>query len=230
MQLFAELRSNHGATTIIGYDFKSSFEDLAQRDEVDCFIVAAECGFSPLGAGSEFFSKDLSVSSSTIASLANWSRFEVDKICIVGVPSKDSSGLLKGIVLASCENSKCYQEYLGRGMLSDEFYYHVTYESIAYATTVLKAKKIGITHLSCGTCFRREIARSNVEAVAHFCDNEPDCPIASFVFAGCCIETRHLQSIRSLNDGRRSEVRKRLNISNFQKNGFDVVTIDYDSR
>jgi len=45
MNRLAELRSKQNAVTLVGYDFDSSFDSIAERGEVDCFIVSTD---SPL--------------------------------------------------------------------------------------------------------------------------------------------------------------------------------------
>ena len=82
----ATLQSNHGHRTAIGYDFHAFFKELAERGEADACIVSTEEGFSPLGASRDFFSRDLGISyEDEIKPLANWNRFENERITLVAL-------------------------------------------------------------------------------------------------------------------------------------------------
>ena len=80
-----------------------------------------------------------------------------------------------------------------------DFYYNVTYESIALACGRWGARRLAISHLSGSGAFHEDIATCNAEALAHYCDATPTSVIESFMFVGCCIEMSHLTGIARLN-------------------------------
>ncbi|MBU6402501.1 MAG: hypothetical protein KGS61_19445, partial [Verrucomicrobia bacterium] len=130
---FTTLVSKSGFSTKIGDDFVTAFSDLAQSGEVDAFIVATEDGFSPLGAARGFFADDLGRRETDIAELANWNRFQNERVTLVGLDSRRSGSRLRGIILAPSETSKCYERFAVpvHGRPYRDFYYNVTFEAIA---------------------------------------------------------------------------------------------------
>ena len=229
MQSIANLQSRQGTTTLIGHHFAASFEELAKRGEVDCFIVSTEDGFSPLGANRDFFADDLGIDDDEIRKIANWNRFKNDEVSLIGLPSRNPSGRLRGVVLAASETSICYQQFAPafHSMPYRNFYYNVAYESISYAAKSLGARKIAISHLSGSGHFHEDIATCIAEALAHFCDNAKNPKIDSFLFVGCCIEERDLSGIRRLN--MEGEITRHRDIctTNSKKNGFEVISLDW---
>ncbi len=199
---FATLQSKHGHRTVLGYDFHALFGDLAQRDEADVAIVSTEEGFSPLGGSRDFFERDLNISyDGEIKPLANWNRFENERVTLVALASRREGSLFRGVILAPSETARCYEQLATpfHGLPHRSFYYNVTYEAIAYACREWGARKLAISHLSgCGS-FHEDIATCHAEALAHFCDAEPESAPDSFVFCGCCINEDHLKGIRRLN-------------------------------
>lgn len=111
MHRLAILQSRQGARTLLGYDFSSSFEELAERGDVDCFIVSTEDGFSPLGANRDFFAADLGIDDGDIRRIADWNRFRNDEISLIGLSSRNPSEKLRGVVLAASETSRCYEQF-----------------------------------------------------------------------------------------------------------------------
>ena len=201
---FAELRSSAHRKTVIGYDLRALFEDLANRGEADVAIVSTEDGFSPLGGSSRFFEEDLQVSyRNVISPLADWNRFENPRVTLVAIQTRNPLGRLRGVILApgsNTENYKVFGSHSGRyGTPSRNYYYNVSYEAIAYACIHWNAKKIGISHLCSSGDFHEDIATCHAEALAHFCDEHPSSAPESFVFCGCCMTADQLKGIRRLN-------------------------------
>ncbi len=229
MNLLAELKSKQNTATKLGYEFHDSFEIITNNGEADCFIVATEYGFSPLGAASYFFSRDLQVSASDIRAIADWNRFNNEKISLIGIKSHNPSGKLKGIILAPGQTSRCYEQFvnIAGGIPYRDFYYNVSYESIAYAAGVLGAKKIAMSHLSASGEFHQDIATCTAEALAHYCDKPGNKEINSFIFAGCCIKLQHLSGIQRLNYEGNTTAHKDINTTITQKNGFDIINLDW---
>ncbi len=229
MDLLTTLSSKQGKITLIGYDFDSSFENLTERGEADCFIISTEDGFSPLGAAKAFFSKDLGISKTTFQKLANWNRFENYEFFIMGLPSHNPSSRLRGVILAPSETSKCYEQFAPAfyGKPYRDFYYNVTYESISYASNVLGAKKIAMSHLSGSGHFHEDIATCTVEALTHFCNKKDSPAIESFLFIGCCIEKRHLLGIESLNLERNLTKHRDIHTHKSSGFGFDVISFNW---
>jgi hypothetical protein len=229
MNTLAELRSINGTTTIVGYDFDSSFEELVETDQVDSYIVATEDGFAPLGHWKGFFSKALGVNKNKIGMIADWNRFKNSDVSLIGLPNQGPDGKLRGVVLAASEASRCYEQFATPryGNPYRDFYYNVAYESISYAVNTLGAKKLAMSHLSASHHFHEDIASCIAEALAHFCD-EPNTPqIDSFLFVGCCIEKAHLSGIQRLNKEGTVTRHQDIQINKSEKDGFEVITLNW---
>lgn len=201
MKPLATLVSAQKFSTRVGYDFTNSIEKLAAKKEVDALIVSTENGFSPLGAARAFLAADLGIPENEIVQLADRNRFDNPMVTLVALKSRRPDSLLRGLILAPGETSRCYSRFgiEMRTPPSRDFYYNVTYEAIAHACNAWKARRLGITHLSASGNFHRNIATCNAEALAHFCDEAIVSTIESFAFVGCCITVEHLEGIRRLN-------------------------------
>lgn len=202
MQLFTTLQSNHERHTNIGYDFHVFFKGLAERGDADVAIVSTEEGFSPLGISRDFFEHDLGISyEREIKPLANWNHSDNERVTLVALASHKTGSLLRGIILAPCNNTRSYEPFVRSydPRPNRDFYYNVSYEAIAYVCGEWGARKIAISHLSGSGQFHEDIATCHAEALAHYCDEHPNTAPDSFVFCGCCITPEHLQGIRRLN-------------------------------
>ena len=229
MNKLAELHAKNGTTTLVGYDFSSSLEELVRQELVDCYIVSTEDGFSPLGTSKEFISHELGIAKSDIGELADWNRLENPSISMVGLPNQNPSGHLKGVVLATSGASECYKQFVESTYSKPfrDFYYNVAYECIKYATKTLKAERIAISHLSAGRHFHEDIATCVAEALAHFCDKNESPHIKTFMFVGCCIEPSHLSGIQRLNvEGDRTHHRN-IRTQPSKRNGYEVISFDW---
>ncbi len=228
MNKIAALRGQGGHTTLLGYDFNSSFEALAERGEVDCFIVSSEDGFSPLGSARRFFSHDLGIDEKQISDVANWNRFECPTASLVVLPSLTAAGKLRGVVLAASESSKCYEQFAvpRYGKPYRDFYYNVAYESIVLATRHLKAKRLAISHLSVSGSFHEDIATCVAEALAHYCDEPAEPRIDSFLFVGCCMQPYHFHGITRLNAEGNLARHTAIPKTTALRSGFEVVSLD----
>lgn len=216
MNTFATLQTNHGRRTAIGYDFHAFFKKLAERGEADVAIVSTEEGFSPLGASRDFFEQDLGISyEREIKPLANWNRFDNDRVTLVALASRRPESLLRGIILAPGNNTRCYEPFARSfdPRPNRDFYYNVSYEAIAHLCGDWGARKIAISHLSgCGQ-FHEDIATCHAEALAHYCDGHPATAPDSFVFCGCCITPEHLQGIQRLNAEGKTTVHRPIQVA-----------------
>lgn len=223
MNPLATLQSNTGHRTLVGYDFHASFKELADRGEADTCIVSTEEGFSPLGASRDFFSRDLGISyEDEIKPLANWNRFENERITLVALASRRPGSLLRGLILAPAETSRCYEQLppsVRCHLPCRDFYYNVTYEALAVACGQWGARRIAISHLSgCGR-YHEDIATCHAKALAHYCGANPESAPDSFVFCGCCITLEHLHGIRGLNAEGQSSKHRPIQITTEAKAG-----------
>ena len=231
MNVFATLQSSHGHRTTIGYDFPTLFSELAERGEADACIVSTEEGFSPLGAARDFFERDLGISYEyDIKPLANWNRFDNERITLVALASRRPGSLFRGIILAPGETSHCYERLpvsVGCHRPCRDFYYNVTYEALVVACGQWGARKIAISHLSASGHYHEDIATCHVEALAHYCDAKPDSAPDSFVFCGCCITPEHLQGIRRLNAEAQRTAHRQIQLTAEIKDGATLVHLDW---
>jgi len=228
MNTLADMHSKNSAATLVGYDFSNSLEELVRREKIDCYIVSTEDGFSPLGTSKQFISNELGICEHDISALANWNRFDNPLVSLVGLSNQNPSGSLKGVVLAASETSKCYEQFAVpfHSRPYRDFYYNVVYESIEYATKILKAEKLAISHLSGSGHFHEDVAACVVEALAHFCDSNDSPHIETFMFIGCCIKPSHLTVIQRLNLEEDRSKHRNIRTQSSQRNGFEEISLD----
>lgn len=195
------LNSINSAQTVIGYAPGMLFEDLAKKGEADIAIVSTEEGFSPLGGSRYFLESDLGISyDKVIRPIADWNRFENERVTLIVFPSQNPESLLKGVILAPGENCKSYSAFCSPYSKKPhrDYYYNVCYESIHFACRVLHAKKIAISHLSSSNKFHEDMTTCQVEALTHFCNANKCYEPESFTYCFCCIDQKHLQGIRKI--------------------------------
>ena len=202
-KLFSVLVSRQGSKTHIGSALGKLFNDLAKAGEADAGIMSTEEGFSPLGASRNFFESDLGIPyDSEIRRLAHWNRFENTKITLIALKSRRPDSVLRGIILAPGSNTKSYEPFarLAYARVHRDFYYNVAYEAIAHACLEWGASKLAISHLSSCGQFSKDMATCQTEALAHFCDQNPEQSPQNLTFCNCCIKEEHFDGIGSLND------------------------------
>jgi hypothetical protein len=229
MHKLAELQSKQGTTTVVGYNFTSPLEEIVQRGEADCYIVSTEDGFSPLGAARRFISTSLGIDENVIRKIADWNRFQNDQISLIGLPNKIPFSKLLGVILAASETSRCYEQFAPafHSRPYRDFYYNVAYESISYAANTLGAKRICMSHLSGSGHFHGDIATSIAEALGHFCDNDKNAKLDSFIFVGCCIECSHLAGIQRLYSEGNMTGHRDIRTWISKTTGFEVINLDW---
>lgn len=226
----AILQSMHGKNTSVGYDFQTHFQGLAERGEADVAIVSTEEGFSPLGMARDFFENDLGISyEDEIKPLANWNRFDNDRITLIALPSRRSESLLRGIILAPGGNTRSYSPFVRSydPRPNRDFYYNISYEAIAYACHQWGARKLAISHLSSSGGYHQDIGTCHAEALAHFCDMEPEFAPESFVFCGCCISEAHLSGIQRLNSEGKLTVHRSIQVATEIKGRATMLHLDW---
>ena len=103
----------------------------------------------------------------------------------------------------------------------------MTYEALAVACGQWRARKIAISHLSASGCYHEDIATCHAEALAHYCDANPESAPGSFVFCGCCITLEHLQGIRRLNAEGQSSKHRPIQITTEAKAGAALLHLDW---
>lgn len=223
------LHSKFGKKTIVGFDAGSLFENLALRGEADVAIVSTEEGFSPLGGSRDFFEKDLGISyEEEIKPIANWNRFDNEKVTLVAIPSRKPASLLKGIILAPGQNCLSYRPFGNayEKRPSRDFYYNVAYEAIKIACCEWDAKEIAISHLSSSGKFHADMATCQVEALAHFCDSEHHNRLEKFTYCWCCIDDEHLSGIKTLNAETKSQ-HQEIKLITEKKKHFKLIHLDW---
>ena len=193
-QLDEDVIINH----FIGY----RIETLAQKGLVDAVIVDTEDGFSQLGMMRSFFSSDLGIPDRNLStwvldgfpdnlernipSLADWNRSRDPEVTLVAIPSERRGSHLKGIILSPYDGSECYRQFAvpNYSRPHRDFMYNVTFEALSYAYRTWQARRIGITHLSrskYGGNYLRDLTTCQIEAVMHFCNENPGIESVSFL-------------------------------------------------
>ncbi len=227
MTHIATLQSQAGTSTSIELD-RGRLNDLARAGKADAYIVATEDGFSPLGMERRFLANDLGISEDLIAKLAHWNRFENPRISLVAIPARRESSLLRGVILAPSETSKCYKQFAPPfyGRPYRDFYYNVTYEAIAYVSVEWSARRLAISHLSASQRFHESIAMCNAEALAHFCDANPRA-IDSFTFLGCCMGEGDFAGIPRLNADGETGSHRAIDTEVELREGYSIVHLGW---
>lgn len=226
-----EIAGPDGHTTKVGYNFKVLFKELAMHGDADVAIVSTEEGFSPLGASREFFERDLRISyDEVIRPLAHWNMTANTNVSLVALQSRNTSGKLKGIILAPGNNTASYRPFQRTpyDRPSRDFYYNVSYEAFSYAFKYWGAKKIAISHLSGSGEFHRDIATCHVEALAHLCEAEANSAPESLIFCGCCIEVDHLSGISQLQARRNNTRHRPIRVEEERREGTAVLHLSWD--
>ena len=228
MNTLSILQSRSGRTTRFGYDFESGLHDLVQRGDVDCSIQSAEMGFSPLGASRDFLGDALGVYHRTLNMLAN-SVQRSDQVSLIGVPARNPTSAFRGLVLAAGQSARSYQQFgaVVYGQPYRDFFYNVAYESIAYAAKTLGARKLCMSHLSISGRFNGTMATCIAEALAHYCDDDANPPIESFMFFGCCITGDHLHAIEQLNKEGEQTQHRPIRTWTSAVDGYEVLNLDW---
>ena len=220
--------SNHQAGSVeIGYNFALSVAELVEVEGIDCFIVGSEDGFSPLGRGRRYFARDLGYEEQEIRDLADWNRFENPEVSVLVLPSRREGSKLKGLILAASETSKCYEKFAVPlyGKPYRNFYYGVTHEAISAAVEYLGATAIAMTHLSASHKFHEDIAKCNVEALAHCVAFSSGSKLVKFLFGLCCVQSEHLQDIGSIIEEARNTKHSLINKTLSARKGCTVISV-----
>lgn len=225
---FAELRSRGGTATVIGLSLNQDFERLARAGKADVAVVSTENGFSPLGQSIDFFAADLGADRDQISKLADWNRFENPRVTLVAIPSARQGSLLRGAILAPGNNCVSYRPYFARRPNRD-YYYNVAYEAIHLACVEWGARKVAISHLS-GCGYHEDMATCTGEALAHFCDAQPEYAPESLAFCNCCIEQDHLLGMERLNDERNYTYHRPITIEREIRRGLILVHLDWSKK
>ena len=163
MKHLADLTSNRGFKTRICSDDEYNFRTNAETGDVDAFILPTDDGFSPLGIGRDFFADDLGIPVVQIQRLADWNRYDNERVTLVALKSRKEEGWLRGIILAPYCGSRCFNDFRDSAR---DFDYYVTYATIAYASNVWKAHRLGISHLPQCEAF----VDGDIVALTRFCN------------------------------------------------------------
>ena len=176
----------------IAHEYRKSLQEQVDQGRIDALLIEPEDGFSLLGGSRGYLSEVLGLEErnlmqwaldgmnpdfeQNLSSLADWSRHTDPDVTLLGIPSRRKSSLLKGLVLVPYEGSLSYKQFAQPHYHKPyrDFFYNVTYEAMYYAYTVLKDRKLAISHLSSSKYaregYRMDITRSQIDAIVHFCN------------------------------------------------------------
>lgn len=215
-----------GHATSIVFD-PGRLKPLVLSQQADTYIVATEDGFSPLGRERSFLATELGIPEGEIRNLANWNRFHNQNVSLIALRSRRKGSILRGVILAASETSESYRRFAVPiyGRPYRDFFYNVTYEAIAHAHNRWGARRIALAHLSGGSHFHADIATCNVEALAHFCDQQSEGSIESLIFLGCCIAEKDLLEISRLNSERDKNRHRPIELEIESFGGYEIINI-----
>lgn len=228
MKQVAILESREGGRVSINY-VHGEIKSIASEAKIDAYIVSTEEGFSPLGSNLRFLASELGVPEEKLKKLADWNRFNNPRVTLVAIKSQRKDSLIRGVILAAAESSICYERFAvpRYGQPYRDFYYNVTYESIAYASKAWGTNRLAISHLSGCISFSEDIATCNAEALAHYCDASPHA-IESFTFLSDGeIKVEHLAGIRQLNAEGETSQHRPIFTETERHDGYDVIHLDW---
>ena len=191
------LRARRGQRVRVAYDFERGIGQLSALGELDAFLVATEDGFSPLGASRADLCEELGLQERELIDLARWNHRANPDVTLVALRSRRRDGRLRGVVLAPCESSRCYERFArhGHGRPFRDFFYNVTYEALAVLCGEWGARRPALSHLSSSGASHEDIATCHAEALVHFCAEQPERAPEALGFVGCCIRPAHFQGI-----------------------------------
>ncbi len=227
MKLISVLESNVGNKTNVYYS-SERLKTVTKNYPIDAYIVNTVNGFSPLGINIEFIAEDIAVSREEIARLADMNRYNDKVVSLTAIPSKRNDSILKGVILAASEGAESYKKFATpfQDKPYRDFYYNVTYESIAYCVKNWGASNIAISHLSGSNNFHQDVATCNAEALAHFCDLHPNLPIKSFTFLGCCMDIQHFKGIARLNKEGKISSHYKIPTTEKKENDYSIINLE----
>jgi len=185
-----------------------------------------------LGANCAFLSSDLGIPEAEISDLARWNHCKNPRVSLVALRSRRTDSLLRGVILAAAGSSVCYRQFAVHryGRPYRDFYYNVTYESIAYVCRQWGARRLAVSHLSGSEAFHEDIATCNAEALAHYCDSTPMAKVESFLFLGCCISMEHLRAIARLNSEGSTGHHRAISTDLQHRKGFDLIDLAWEGK
>lgn len=229
MEPIVVLESRQGERIPIQF-YSGGIELLVLDAKVDAYIVATEDGFSPLGFDRKFIASELCIPEAEIKMLADWNRFKNPRVSLVALQSRNLGSTLRGVILAASESSESYKKFAvpRYGRPYRDFYYNVAYEAIAFACGNWGAHNLALSHLSGSGSFHEDIATSNAEALAHYCDDTPSAGVESFMFVGCCISQEHFAGIARLNAGARTGQHHQIHTDIEHCEGHVLVHLDWN--
>ena len=225
MKELPTLNSEWGQQTKIYHEPTNNWSALARDGKVDAVIVSTEDA-NPSVVGS--IATDLGVPEKEILQLDHRNRHKNRHVTLIAIPSRrPNESLLRGIILAPCEKSRCYSSFeVSRiGSPYRDFFYNVAFESIAYACKEWKARYLALLHLA-EQRFHPNMATCNAEALGHFCDEAVLQPPASFAFVGQRISLDQLSEIMRLNTERNQTRHRAIPFEREEKAGNDFIHLD----
>ena len=173
------LFNRFGESIRIAHEYRNSLQEQVDQGWIDALLIEPEDGFSLLGGTRDYLSEVLGLAErnlmqwaldgmkpdfeQNLSSLADWSRFTDPDVTLLGIPSRQST-FFKGLVLVPYEGSLSYKQFAQPRYNKPyrDFFYNVTYEAMYYAYTVLGARKLAISHLSCSK-YAREGYRQDIK-------------------------------------------------------------------
>jgi hypothetical protein len=177
----------------IVYEPKTTPDSLLASGLMDALITSAEGGLGPLPV--QFLCLELGIRKGEIIRWANHISSRVG-VTMVALRSRKQGGKLRGAILVPFGTALCCKTLVtpqSHGLAWRDFYYNITFESIAYAVQRWQAQKLVTNHLSgCGQEFHPLIPAVQCEALAHFAQDSTHRRVESFEFLGCgCGTIKH---------------------------------------
>ena len=250
MQLhhFAELRGNGGTATRLG--FCKRFDVLPkaiQEKEIDGVLVGCETGFSEFGYFNEFLAESFGVDYGFMRQQAEWNRHENERVSLLGFsnPPTTTNSNLRALALLPYGGSQpgrgclSYRRFESR-LPSRDFYYNVAYAAFEMVCGRFGAKRLWVMNPAAPWSFHEDIATCVCEALAHWCDGNPQSAPSSVVFnanpasevGGSGMHFEHFRGVEALNAERATSQHRPIKVQrdtvrDTLGNSVEVVNLDW---
>jgi hypothetical protein len=248
LHFFAELQGKGGTATRLSFCERSDVLPQAiHHKEIDGVLVGCETGFSEFGNFNEFLADSFGVDYEFMREKAEWNRYENLNVSLLGFSNSATAtdSNLRALALLPYGGSQpgrgclSYRRFEGRRP-SRDFYYNVAYAAFEIVCGRFGAKRLWVMNPAAPWSFHEDIASCICEALAHWCDGNPQNAPSSVVFQanrasatdGSGMHFEHFRGAEALNaEGANSRHRpikvQRDTVRDTLGNSVEVVNLDW---
>lgn len=176
---FSRLQGEHGSSTELS--FCEEFHNLVNaidEGEIDSVLVGCETGFSEFGFHAAELASRLELDANFVLQQAEWNCNENERVSLLSF-SRPGHSNLRSLVLLPYGGAepgrgcKSYQRFW-RELPSRDFYYNVAHEAFRVTFGERGARRLWMMNPAAPWSFHQDIATCVCEALAHWCDANPN--------------------------------------------------------